>query len=64
MSCMCEFRLTSNHKQVQQQLNSIIRAGLDIDDLTQEALAFANQIDVNVLRLWSLVSQSRMICCS
>ena len=42
-------------QQVQQQLNSIIRAGLDIDDLTMDALAFANQIDVNVLRLWSLV---------
>ena len=55
MSCMCEFLTDKQSKQVQQQLNSIIRAGLDIDDLTQEALAFANQIDVNVLRLWSLV---------
>ena len=55
MSCMCEFLTEKQSKQVQQQLNSIIRAGLDIDDLTQEALAFANQIDVNVLRLWSLV---------
>ena len=52
---MCEFLTEKQSKQVQQQLNSIIRAGLDIDDLTQEALAFANQIDVNVLRLWSLV---------
>ena len=55
MSCMCEFLNPKQSQQVQQQLNSIIRAGLDIDDLTQEALAFANQIDVNVLRLWSLV---------
>ena len=55
MSCMCEFLSDKQSQQVQQQLNSIIRAGLDIDDLTLDALAFANQIDVNVLRLWSLV---------
>ena len=55
MSCMCEFMSDKQSQQVQQQLNSIIRAGLDIDDLTMDALAFANQIDVNVLRLWSLV---------
>ena len=55
MSCMCEFLNPKQSKQVQQQLNSVIRAGLDIDDLTMDAIAFANQIDVNVLRLWSLV---------
>ena len=55
MSCMCEFLSDKQSQQVQQQLNSIIRAGLDIDDLTLDALAFANKIDVNVLRLWSLV---------
>ena len=55
MSCMCEFLNPKQSQQVQQQLNSIIRAGLDIDDLTMDALAFANQIDVNFLRLWSLV---------
>ena len=55
MSCMCEFLSPKQSQQVQQQLNSIIRAGLDIDDLTMDALAFANKIDVNVLRLWSLV---------
>ena len=55
MSSMCEFMSDKQSKQVQQQLNSVIRAGLVIDDLTMDALAFANQIDVNVLRLWSLV---------
>ena len=55
MSCMCEFLTEKQSKQVQQQLNSIIRAGLDIDDITLEALAFANQIDLSLLRLWSLV---------
>jgi len=55
MSCMCEFLTPKQSQQIQQQLNSVIRAGLDIDDLTLDALAFANDIDVNVLRLWSLV---------
>ena len=55
MSMLCEFVSDKQSQQIQQQLNSIIRAGLDIDDLTLEALAFVNQIDVNVLRLWSLV---------
>ena len=55
MSLMCEFLTPKQSQQIQQQLNSVIRAGLDIDDLTQDALAFANGIDVNVLRLWSLV---------
>ena len=55
MSTMCEFMSDKQSQQIQQQLNSIIRAGLDIDDLTLEALAFANEIDVNVLRLWSLI---------
>ena len=52
---MCEFLTPKQSQQIQQQLNSVIRAGLDIDDLTLDALAFANDIDVNVLRLWSLV---------
>ena len=55
MSTLCEFVNDKQSRQIQQQLNSIIRAGLDIDELTLEALAFANQIDMNVLRLWSLV---------
>ena len=55
MSTLCEFVNDKQSRQIQQQLNSIIRAGLDIDELTLEALAFANQIDMNVLRLWSLI---------
>ena len=55
MSTMCDFIDAKQSRQIQQQLNSIIRAGLDIDDITLEALAFANQIDLSLLRLWSLV---------
>ena len=60
MSTTCEFLTDKQSRQVQQQLNSVIRAGLDIDDITLEALAFANQIDVNVLRLWKLVESIKM----
>ena len=55
MSTMCEFIDAKQSRQIQQQLNSIIRAGHDIDDITLEALAFANQVDISLLRLWSLV---------
>ena len=55
MSTLCEFMSDKQSQQIQQQLNSIIRAGLVIDELTLEALAFVNEIDMNVLRLWSLV---------
>ena len=55
MSTLCEFITEKQSRQIQQQLNSVIRAGLVIDELTLDALAFANQIDVNVLYLWSLV---------
>ena len=60
MSTTCEFLTDKQSRQVQQQLNSVIRAGLDIDDITLDALAFANQIDVNVLRLWKLVESIKM----
>ncbi len=33
----------------------VIREIIEIDDITLEALAHSNQIDVNVLRLWKLV---------
>ena len=46
---------TRKSKRVKQQLNRCIREGIVIDDLTQEAIAFDNDMDVNVLRLWSLV---------
>ena len=38
MSTTCEFLTDKQSRQVQQQLNSVIRAGLDIDDITLEVL--------------------------
>ena len=55
MSCMCEFLTPKQSALVQKQLNACIREGFPVDDITQNAIADENDIDVNVLRLWSLV---------
>ena len=55
MSCMCEFLTPKQSALVQKQLNACIREGFPVDDITQDAIADENDIDVNVLRLWSLV---------
>ena len=55
MSTLCEFMDDKQAKRVKQQLNACIREGFPVDDLTQDAIASDNGIDINVLRLWSLV---------
>jgi hypothetical protein len=55
MSTLCEFMDDKQAKRVKQQLNACIREGFPIDDIVQDAIAIENDIDVNVLRLWSLV---------
>ena len=55
MSYMCEFLTPKQSALVQKQLNACIREGFPVDDITQNAIADENDIDVNVLRLWSLV---------
>ena len=55
IATLCEFPVDKQVKRIKQQLNACIRNGLEIDDLTQEALASDNKCDVNVLRLWKLV---------
>jgi len=55
MSHMCEFLTPKQSVLVQKQLNACIREGFPVDDITQDAIADENDIDVNVLRLWSLV---------
>jgi hypothetical protein len=52
---MCEFLTPKQSVLVQKQLNACIREGFPVDDITQDAIADENDIDVNVLRLWSLV---------
>jgi len=55
MSTLCEFLSDKETRQIKKQLNACIREGIEIDDITIDALASANEIDVNVLRLWQLV---------
>ena len=64
MSTTCEFITAKQSARVQRQLNACIRQAVLIDDLTLEAIAFDNQIDVNVLRLWLLVKKikDQMLC--
>ena len=55
IATLCEFPSNKQVKRIKKQLNTCIREGLEIDDITLEALASDNEIDVNVLRLWQLV---------
>tara|TARA_B100001250_G_scaffold357555_1_gene333368 strand:- start:113 stop:1087 length:975 start_codon:yes stop_codon:yes gene_type:complete len=55
MSTMCEFVNSKTAANIKRQLNTCIREGLEIDDITLEALASDNNCDVNVLNLWKLV---------
>ena len=60
MSTTCEFLDSKESASLQKQFNGIIRSGLNIDDITLEALAYANEVDVNTLRLWQLVASIKM----
>ena len=55
IATLCEFPNDKQVKTIKRQLNTCIREEIEIDDITLEALASDNEIDVNVLRLWQLV---------
>ena len=55
IATLCDFPDDKQVKKITQQLNTCIRGRIDIDDITQEALAHDNNVDVNVYRLWKLV---------
>ena len=55
IATLCEFPNDKQVKTIKRQLNTCIREEIELDDLTIEALASDNEIDVNVLRLWQLV---------
>ena len=55
IATLCEFPNDKQVKTIKRQLNTCIREEIELDDLTLDALASDNQIDVNVLRLWQLV---------
>jgi len=56
MATLCEFP-TENKviTRLKKHINTCIREGIEIDELTQDALASDNNVDVNVIRLWKLV---------
>ena len=60
MSTICEFPDDKQVRRIKQHLNACIRADIEMDDITLEALAHDNEIDVNVLRLWKLVESIKM----
>ena len=60
MSTICEFPEYKQVPRIKQHLNACIRADIELDDLTLEALAHDNNCDVNVLRLWKLVESIKM----
>ena len=55
MSTLCEFPSDKQVTRIKKHLNACIRADIEIDDITLEALAHDNEVDINVLRLWKLV---------
>jgi len=60
MSTICEFPEYKQVPRIKKHLNACIRADIELDDLTLEALASDNNCDVNVLRLWKLVESIKM----
>ena len=60
MSTICEFPDYKQVPRIKQHLNACIRADIELDDITLEALAHDNNCDVNVLRLWKLVESIKM----
>jgi len=60
MSTLCEFPDDKQIRRIKKHLNACIRADIEMDDITLDALAFDNNCDVNVLRLWKLVQTIKM----
>ena len=55
IATLCDFPSSKQVTRIKKQLNTCFKQGLEIDDITQEAIASDNNVDVNVLRLWKLV---------
>ena len=60
MSTLCEFPDDKTVTRIKRHLNACIKADVEMDDITLEALAYDNEIDVSVLRLWKLVEAIKM----
>ena len=61
ISTLCEFPETNRQiANIKKQINACIRNEVELDDLTLEAIAYDNNCDLNVLRLWKLVQSIKM----
>ena len=60
MSTLCEFPDDKQVRRIKKHLNACIRSDIEMDDITLEALAHDNNMDVSVLRLWKLVESIKM----
>ena len=60
MSTLCEFPDAKTVTRIKRHLNACIKADVEMDDITLEALAHDNECDVSVLRLWKLVESIKM----
>ena len=55
MSTLCDFPSNKQVARIKKQLNSCIRENIELDELTLDAIAVDNNVDINVMRLWKLV---------
>jgi len=55
MSTLCNFANDKQVTRIKKQLNTCIRENIDLDELTLDAIAVDNNVDINVLRLWKLI---------
>ena len=60
MSTLCEFPEDKTVTRIKKHLNACIRSDIEMDDITLDAIAFDNNCDVNILRLWILVKSIKM----
>ena len=55
MSTLCDFANDKQVTRIKKQLNTCIRENIELDDLTLDAIAVDNNVDINVMRLWKLI---------
>ena len=60
MSTLCEFPDDKTIKRIKRHLYACIKADIEMDDITLEAIAHDNECDISVLRLWKLVESIKM----
>ena len=61
ISTLCEYPESKKQiVRIKKHLNACIKHDIELDDITLEAIAHDNKCDVNMLRLWKLVSSIKM----